>query len=389
MATDLAKIVHAAAPGTGIQLRPEPYGKKGVCRFLRDVLAMANASVEGFRYIIVGAEIDKQGNKRLSTVSRKDFSGKPSYQRLVTDYIEPPIRLQYHAVSISGKRVGVFEIHDCLDRPYMMRIDHSETLRRGDAYIRVDDAAIKMGRRQLQEMFERKFRDSVSAEQIEIGFPGEIIHKNLKVPTVDLAQLPSAAARIKLNQLLSIQAGSKDSGSTTGVIRLVHARVFGSDNPYETWTPEKLMQEMADLETKHHMDDLHFLFEENGTELQLVVYNQGDESIKDASLSLVMPSHDAFYVASQLPKLRQDESYLDRPASETAAYPTVNLKDGAVHVSHALDQIPTDSLVHAFGTPLRICVGSDLKGRKLGIHYSLSGRNLRTLAKGKLRLLLS
>ena len=167
MATNLAKIVRAAAPGTGVQLRPEPYGKNGIRQFLRDVVAMANASVDGPRYIIVGAEIDKKGNKRLATVSRDDFSGKPSYQGLVTDFIEPPIRLKYQPASVDGKRVGVFEISDCQDRPYMMRVDYSEKLRRGDAYIRVDDMPVKMGRRQLQEMFERKFHDLVSANRIE------------------------------------------------------------------------------------------------------------------------------------------------------------------------------------------------------------------------------
>ena len=52
----------------------------------------------------------------------------------------------------------------------MMRIDHSQTLRRGDAYMRVNNAAIKMGRRQLMELFEKKFRDSVSAGDLEIEF---------------------------------------------------------------------------------------------------------------------------------------------------------------------------------------------------------------------------
>ena len=31
---------------------------------------------------------------------------------------------------------NVCEIGDCQDRPYMMHVDHSETLRRGDAYLR-------------------------------------------------------------------------------------------------------------------------------------------------------------------------------------------------------------------------------------------------------------
>jgi hypothetical protein len=37
--------------------------------------------------------------------------------------------------------------------------------------------------------------------------------------------------------------------------------------------------------------------------------------------------------------------------------------------------------------PMRICVGDELKGRLLGIQYSLFAQNLRTPAKGKIRLL--
>jgi len=387
MATNLAKIVRAAAPGTGVQLRPEPYGKNGIRQFLRDVVAMANASVDGPRYIIVGAEIDKKGNKRLATVSRDDFSGKPSYQGLVTDFIEPPIRLKYQPASVDGKRVGVFEISDCQDRPYMMRVDYSEKLRRGDAYIRVDDAPIKMGRRLLQDMFERKFRDSVSADRVEIGFPGEIIHKDYKIKTIDLGQLPSAIASTKLKQLLDIQNSVKDSGSTTVMARLTHARLFGSDSPYEDRSAEELMAEMAELEKKHQQDDEHFLFETNAQKLQLVVYNQGDEPIQDASLSIVLPNHNAFYIANKLPKIRRNGEYVDRARGDSSEYPTVNLKDDAIHITNTLGEIPTCAPVDAFEVPLRVCVGSDLSGRRLGIRYALHGSNLRAPAEGKLRLL--
>ncbi len=263
MATNLAKIVRAAAPGSGVQLRPAAYGKNGIRQFLRDVVAMANASVDGTRYIIVGAAIDKKGNKRLTSVSREDFSGKPSYQGLVTDFIEPPIRLKYKSANVDGKRIGVFEISDCQDRPYMMRADFSEKLRRGDAYMRVGDEAIKMGRKLLQDLFERKFRDSVSAERVEIGFPGEIIHKDFKIRTIDLDQLPSAIASTKLKQLLDIQNSVKDSGSTTVMARLTHARLFGSDSPYENRSADELMREMAEIEKKHQFEDEHFLYETN------------------------------------------------------------------------------------------------------------------------------
>ncbi len=276
MATDLAKLVQAATPGTGVQLRPKAYGQEGIRQYLRDVVAMANASVHGTRYIIVGAEIDKTGNKQLASVSKDDFSGKPAYANLVTDFIEPPIRVNYHSVSVEGKRLGVFEIGDCQDRPYMMRVDFSEKLRRGDAYIRVNDAPIKMGRKILLDLFAKKFQESVSENRVEIGFPGEIIHKDFKIETIDFSQIPSAVAGSKLKQLLDIQSKEKDHGSTMVMARLTHARLYGSDSPYEDRSTDEIMAEMEEVEKKHKHEDEHFLFETNAKELQLVVFNQGD-----------------------------------------------------------------------------------------------------------------
>ena len=54
--------------------------------FLRDVIAMANASVDGSRYIITGAEFDRKGRKRLFSVDNEDFTGKPPYQSLANEH---------------------------------------------------------------------------------------------------------------------------------------------------------------------------------------------------------------------------------------------------------------------------------------------------------------
>ena len=106
----LARIVRSATPSTAVQFQKSAYGKVGVERFLRDVIAMANASVEGTRYIITGVEFDKKDRKRMYGVDRADFSGKPAYQSLANDHIEPPIRIRYQPVTIEGERVGDFEL---------------------------------------------------------------------------------------------------------------------------------------------------------------------------------------------------------------------------------------------------------------------------------------
>ena len=356
-------------------------------RFLRDVIALANASVSGNRYIVTGVGLDDKGQKRVQSIDREDFSGSPPYQSIVADNIEPPVRITYQPVTLQGKRVGVYEISDCQDRPYMMRIDHSERLRRGDAYIRMNETAVKMGRRQLQELFAKKFREAVPADNVEIGFPGEIIHKDLQIETADLSQLPSTLASAKLKQLMEIREKVKDSGSTTVMARLTHARLFGSDSPYEDRNSEELAAEMSQIQKKHENEDRYFLFEEKVKNLQLVILNQGEDFIEDAALTLVMPNHDSFHVASQLPKRPRDDDFVDRSAAEMRTYPSVNLKEDAVHVSSNLGEIQTGALVQVFETPLRICVGSALQGRRLGIRYSLFGSNLQRPAKGKLRLL--
>ena len=384
----LVKIAQSGTPGTGLQFRRTSYGSNGIRSFLRDVIALANASVDGPRYIVVGTEIDANGDRKIREVSQDDFNGKPSYQSIIADFVEPPIRVKYQPVTISGKRIGIFEIGDCQDRPYMMRVDHSANLRRGDAYTRIQKTPVKMGRRQLQVLFEKKFRESVSADSIEIGFPGEIIHKQYKVETIDLEKMPSIIAAAKIKQLLDIRESSKYSGSTTVMTRMVHARLFGSDTPYEERSPDELMREIADIATKHKADDQQFLFEENAKQIQVVIYNQGDEAIRDASLSLALPNHNAFYVANRLPKLSRNGKLVERSADEQSEYPSVSLKDDLVKVSNKLGEIPTDTIVPAFRIPLRICAGSDLSGRRVGVQYTLFGQNLRRPVTGRLHLLL-
>jgi hypothetical protein len=348
---------------------------------------LANAPVDGPRYIIVGVDFDSRGRKSVHSVDVEDFSGKPSYQSLANEYIEPALRIRFKPVSIDGQRVGVFEIADCQDRPYMMRIDYSEKLRRGDAYVRAKESVMKMGRRQLGELFELKFRDSVSAGDIEIGFPGEIIHKDLTLNSCELSQLPSAEASKKLDQLIGVRNQSRNSGATTVMARLTHARLFGVDDPYVDRSHDDLIREMKELRIKYRDEDNHFLFETHAERMQVVVYNQGQEPIIDASLSLIMPNHNAFYVADTLPKIPRQNGFAVRTPDEIVTYPSVILKDDSVQVTSKIGDIPVGEPLDVFLSPLRLCIGKDLRGKRFGIRYSLHGQNLRAPATGNLRLL--
>lgn len=382
----LSRIAKAATPSSGVQFRQQTYGKSGLQQFLKDVLAMANSPVEGPRYIITGIGFDGQNQKTVVGVDADDFAGRPDYCAIANDHIEPPIRMRYHSIRVDSHRVGVFEIGECQDRPYMMRIDHSETLRRGDAYARHQDSAVKLGRRQLQSLFEKKFRDSVSAAHIEIGFPGEIIHKDLRLATQDFSKLPSAVASRKLNELIEAKERVQVSATNTFMARLMHARLFGTDRPYEERSTEDIIEEMKQMEDQYVDHDRHFLFNVHNSNLQMVIFNHGDEVIQDASLTFVLPNHEALRVATRVPKSFRDEEFVERSPIEQEGYPSVTLGKKAIKVAAKLDDIPPGSPVEVFERPLRLCAATELAGKKLGIQYEFQARNLRAPIKGKVRL---
>jgi hypothetical protein len=193
-----------------------------------------------------------------------------------------------------------------------------------------------------------------------------------------------------MNQLAQLKSGMQASGtggSNTMVARLTYARLFGSDSPYEDRTPQELQAEMQKIERGYRDHDDHFLFEQQASNLQFVVLNQGGEPLIDASLSLIMPNHAALHIAERLPKIPRDDVFIDRTPSEQSDYPAVSLRTDSVQVTAKLGDIQPGEPVDVFVTPLRVCVGTALKGRRIGVQYSLFAQNLRTAAKGTLRLL--
>ena len=79
--------------------------------------------------------------------------------------------------------------------------------------------------------------------------------------------------------------------------------------------------------------------------------------------------------------------FTERNPAEQAAYPTVILRDSAAQITVDLGDVQPAEPIELFAEPLRICVDDTLKGRRVGIQYTLNAGNLRAPAKGKLRLL--
>ncbi len=103
---------------------------------IKDILSMANANVEGEKYIIVGVKHKTSNDRDIIGIKKEDFSDSATYQQLIRENIEPDILIEYSPYEIDGKYVGIFRIKEANNKPYMMKKDFGKKLKKGDCFIR-------------------------------------------------------------------------------------------------------------------------------------------------------------------------------------------------------------------------------------------------------------
>ncbi|MFD2672227.1 AlbA family DNA-binding domain-containing protein [Marinicrinis sediminis] len=125
---------------------------------LKDILAMANANIENKkRYIIIGVKYLPDGSRELHSIPNNDFKDDSDYQELVRSNIEPEIQFKYIPVEFQGKLLGVFEIEECDDRPYVMKKTYKR-LEKGFCYIRRGSQNGRVIREDLEVIYGDRYK---------------------------------------------------------------------------------------------------------------------------------------------------------------------------------------------------------------------------------------
>lgn len=106
----------------------------------------------------------------------------------------------------------------------------------GSGWIRRGTKVFPLLRADLQRIFEAKLATKSSVEVTpRVGFPGDEPQGEVSLPALGLDELPSAVAAAKLRNVLEAKESARAvlGRTETHLSRLVHARVFGVDEPYE------------------------------------------------------------------------------------------------------------------------------------------------------------
>ncbi|MGI9263677.1 MAG: ATP-binding protein [Gammaproteobacteria bacterium] len=367
----------------------DPFGDLDREELVKEVVALANADVDGPRNILFGVNAGGVNGHSVVGIPEDAVGDLKKAHRLLSALIEPVLQLAFVFDRINGKLVGALEIDGCDFGPYFVGHDWSNSLSLGQCWIRegreiraVERADLVNGYDISPAPVEQPAR-LIENPDIEVGFNEEPDCKYIELSVPDTSDPPFSDGEREVKKSSRLRKAIKDTVGTvtTQILRLGHGadkgdtKVTKKDSPIETG--DEANEIRADAQN-------HYFYEEKALRLNLCASNQGKEDIEDISIELGFPRLPGFDIADRLYTSPFDK----RSTAEikSLGYPEVESTDAAIFVRSSIGLLAPDKPEQLYRCELRLVVGPEMKGRKLAVHYKLRAPNRQKLGTGRLKI---
>jgi hypothetical protein len=203
------------------------------------------------------------------------------------------------------------------------------------------------------------------------------------LPEVQNPPSAQAAARMK-KQIEARRAARNVNLEDTGLARLVHARLYGNEQPFEAHGLDTLVQGYNAVLDDHHEHDNYYHFETQAVKLNFTMVNTGQTSLENVRLMLSLPWAEPFRVADRL--YGPPGKPVTKKESELRGYPSVQRYQTVVQVKNAYTSLEPDVVTPVFEQALRIAVGPELAGKKVALRYAIQADGLARPEEGTLKI---
>jgi hypothetical protein len=369
---DIRKIIQTTLEGPAFMLRPDAYRPGDAQELIADIVSLANSVSGGKRYIVFGVEsMPGSTERRVPGMSEAPNTGM--WQQLVREYVEPDVSIEYRTEVLADRKVGVLIIPHCVQQPYMLRRALG-TIERGASFIRRGTTRERLVREDLELIYARRYDYATRFAGLRVGFSADEPAEMLALQCQRETALPSYAHTSKVRELLDARSYVERSASTedSGIVRMVHMRVFGNDVPYESKSVAQLQQELLEIEAAFRDEDRHARYERDAARVNLTVSNESAEPLDEAALVVHFPVAKGFEVIAGGGPMASGRL---EGKNESAA----------MSVARTLGRIEQGTRVAAFAEPLRVVLTSECRHRVLPVRYELRAANLPIPMQGKLR----
>lgn len=367
----LEDLVRHEPASSSLALRERIYGAEERSMLLRDIVALANAATEGPRFLLLGLREPVGGQREVCGVEPADWTAFKSVLAGVAQAIEPTLKLTARSLTISGKLVGVVCLPSCAEPPYLLNAKPGSGLQAGAGWIRRGTECLPLLRADLARLFAARQEEPADECDVAIGFPGDPPQNEITIAALSIDELPSAVAAERLRAMLEAQRDVKAAfGRTqTQLSRLMHARIFGVEQPYERHSEDSLRLSIERTAEDSRAADEHYQFELRAHKLEVVVCNRRSRPLSDATLRVTLPRLEGVGVAERL--------YAKPGASCGDGYPRVTTNARTVDIDAAIGIVPPGSTVSGFREAPRLWARPPAAGKTIAVDCTLHARELR------------
>ena len=252
----------------------------------------------------------------------------------------------------------------------------------GSGWIRRGSRQRPLLRKDLQRIFEDKFRIPDASKDIRVAFPGRVPREDITLPVLLLDAMPSALAARRLVRMLDAQRLSKEvlGRTDTRIARLVHAQVSNAEEAYQSYGATTLVQRLRQSPGEYDVADAHYEFETRAHKVNLLVVNSTDSVLSNVVLVAKIPRVEGVGVVERIHAAPGDKA----PLRER--YPLVDSGPRFTTVQVGGLSVPRSATVDAFSEPLRLCLREAAVGKTIPLTYTLHGRGLAVPIRGMLRI---
>ncbi|MDX1515586.1 MAG: hypothetical protein R3288_02040 [Woeseiaceae bacterium] len=380
----LEHLIRFESANSALAFRKTTYDSTDRETLLIDVLALANARVDGPRYLVFGIDDEIGGERGLKGVDRRSLPGLVSrYRHTLERFVEPELAVSLRSVVVHTRVVAVLVLQDCSKQPYVLRSDVSGRMRKGDSWIRRGTRQTRLAREDVRNMSATQTLTGTGGCEMQVTFDTSALSSSLTLPVLPLTAKPSEQARARIEGMLDAKKAAHERlGRTdTWMDRLAFARAHGADQPYETVSPMSLLVKLGKSEEENAAADRYYENELRAHRVNLAVLNAGDGPLNNATIMLEVPVTDGVAVADRIhpPVGVAGDDIAD-------GYPAVERTERATRVFASLGSIFPGARVRAFRQALRVLLREGAAGRAVPIRYEIAGDELREPVSGSLSI---
>lgn len=405
---DLDDIIEFDEEGTNLDFKKEEYRKESYSSLIKDVMSMANVINTENKRIIIGVK-HKPGEDRIIE-GLDTISDQATFENIIQDNIEPNINFRYFTYKFQGKMLGILEISDNIDKPYMMKKDYG-VLKKGDMWIRKGSRQSKVTREDLDKMFSMR-KKSVFENKVIIGFGKDLLKEiTLSKESITRECFPSMIRKKELQVLLHRlddrynkkqdippKNNTMDTSLQKSLKEFTSFGLFSEFNDkdksirvgYDSMNfpvycnREKLVEKINNVSKAYYDKDCYYLYEENSSKINFYIFNDGTEFLEDVVIDLYFDS-EVFMVSEEIYEKPEPISIYNlnfNVPNSNSRYPSVRKDDKNIVVQEEHKQIRHKTFTKLFFDELRVLINQRVESKKSEIKYVISAKNLPNCIEG-------